>query len=252
MKAAASVRSTDMRPLSRRRTVGILAVSDELYGPAMRAIGIDVGSRALHAVAMDAARAVLEARVFAPSELGELAAWASQAAVAAIDAPDGPSTGAHAIDHEVAPKFRAGRCGEVALGRQRGYWVPWVTPAEPAAGSWMDVGIRVHGALRDAGMETIEVFPNAGFRELAGGARLEPKTTAAGLRRRAALLRASGVRDAGAQMRSHDELDASLAALVALQRTEGRAVRVGCPDDAACERDGSAIWLPAALIARRT
>jgi hypothetical protein len=191
--------------------------------------------------------------VFTSSELGELVRWAGGAAVAAIDAPDGPSVGAHATDAEVAPKFRAGRCGEVALGRRRGYWVSWVTPAEPAPGSWMDVGIRAHAALRtDGGVETIEVFPHAGFRELAGGARLERKTTAAGVHRRAALLRANGLVEAALETWSHDALDAALAALVALQRTEGRAVRVGCPDDTRCGRDGSAIWLPAIRVTTRT
>jgi predicted nuclease with RNAse H fold len=219
----------------------------------MHAIGVDVGSRALHAVAVDDRLAVLDARAFGSSELGELVAWASGAAVAAIDAPDGPSTGAHASDADVAPKFRAGRCGEVALGRQRGYWVSWVTPAEPAPGSWMDVGIRTHAALRVAGgIDTIEVFPHAGFRELAGGARLPRKTAATGRRDRAALLRARGLRDADVEGWSHDALDAALAALVALDAAEGRAQRVGCPEGARCGQDGSAIWLPAVLVARRT
>ena len=210
----------------------------------MRAIGVDVGSRALHAVALD--DGCVDARVFAIAELRELAAWCAGAVGVGIDAPDGPSAGAHACDAQVAPKFRAGRCGEVALGRQRGYWVSWVTPAEPAPGSWMDAGIRTHVALREVGIETIEVFPYAGFRVLAGGARLPRKTTAAGLRERAALLRASGVRDGDLARWSHDLLDGALAAVVALQRAEGRAERIGCPEDAGCGQDGSAIWLPVA------
>ena len=206
----------------------------------MTYVGVDVGARALHAVAVDGSCTVLDAATFDASDLDALAAWAVDATVAAIDAPDGPSVGAHAGDAEVAPKFRTGRCGEVALGRQRGHWVSWVTPAQPEPGSWIDVGIRVHAALQ----ETIEVYPHAGFRELAGGAALPKKATVAGRLARAALLRAAGLRSGDLDRWSHDALDAGLAAVVALHRAQGRAQRVACSPDEACGQDGSAIWLP--------
>jgi predicted nuclease with RNAse H fold len=211
-----------------------------------RYVGIDVGSRALHAVAIDDSCAVTCAAIFETGELDELVAWAGDGAVAAVDAPDGPSRGAHSADATVAPKFRRGRCGEVALGRRRGYWVPWVTPAHPAPGSWIDVGIRVHAALP---MTTIEVFPNAGFRVLAGGASLPKKTSVQGVRARARLLRDAGLRALGLEAWSHDGLDAALAALVALHCATGGAVRVGCAEDEPCGQDGSAIWLPPGVLA---
>jgi predicted nuclease with RNAse H fold len=207
-----------------------------------RYVGIDVGSRALHAVAIDDACAVTGAAVFEAGELDDLAAWAAGCAVAAVDAPDGPSRGAHNRDTAVAPKFRRGRCGEVALGRQRGYWVPWVTPTRPAPGSWIEVGISVHASLP---MTTLEVFPNAGFRSLAGAGAVPKKTTAAGIRERARLLRAAGLQARDLQAWSHDALDAALAAIVALQCAAGRAQRIGCAEDESCGQDGSAIWLPA-------
>jgi predicted nuclease with RNAse H fold len=207
----------------------------------MTFVGVDVGARALHAVAVDGSCAVLDAAIFDACHLDALAAWAADATVVAIDAPDGPSIGAHASDPSVAPKFRVGRCGEVALGRQRGYWVSWATPRDPAPGSWIDVGIRAHAALP----ATIEVFPHAGFRELAGGAPLTRKTTAAGRRARAGLLRAAGLSARDMESWSHDTLDAALAAVVALDRGMNRAQRVGCAEGEPCGQDGSAIWLPA-------
>jgi predicted nuclease with RNAse H fold len=207
----------------------------------MTYVGVDVGARTLHAVAVDGSSAVLDAAIFDARHVEALVVWAGAATIAAIDAPDGPSVGAHAGDAEVAPKFRTGRCGEVALGRKRGYWVSWVTPAQPEPGSWIDVGIRVHAALQ----ETIEVYPHAGFRELAGGTTLPKKTTVAGRRARAGLLRAAGLSARTMESWSHDTLDAALAAIVALHRGMDRAQRLGCGEDEPCGQDGSAIWLPA-------
>src|SRR4051812_34736212 len=130
----------------------------------MRCIGVDVGAVKLHAVALS-----LEVRVF--DDLRALARWADGADAVAIDAPAQLSTRPHAEDASLAPKFPAARCGEVALGREHGYWVPWVGPAEPPDGGWLAVGLAAHAALPGA----VEAYPYAGFRELAGGARLPRK-----------------------------------------------------------------------------
>src|SRR5436305_13323349 len=99
----------------------------------MRCIGVDVGAEKLHAVALP-----LDVRVF--GDVGELAAWARGAGAIAVDAPAQLSTRPHADDVELAPKFRAARCGEIALGREHGYWVPWVGPGERPDGRWLAVG----------------------------------------------------------------------------------------------------------------
>ena len=194
----------------------------------MRCIGVDVGAVKLHAVALP-----LDVRVF--EDAGALASWADGAAVVAIDAPAQLSTRPHAGDDALAPKFRAARCGEIALGREHGYWVPWVGPAERPDGGWLAMGLAAHEALPGA----LEAFPYAGFRELAGGAPLARKQTREGRDQRAALLREAGV-EAGAAW-SHDTLDAALCAGVARDRAAGRARRV------TCGHDDSAIWLPGSV-----
>src|SRR5687768_5470387 len=104
-------------------------------------VGIDVGTNAFHAVAIDAEHSSVAGRVFAANEFDTVVDWVASAQVIAIDAPDRPSTGAHLADERVAAKFREGRCAEVALGLEASFWVPWVTPARPVPGSWIDVGI---------------------------------------------------------------------------------------------------------------
>ena len=194
----------------------------------MRCIGIDVGAAKLHAVALP-----LDVRVF--GDVAALAAWARGAGAIAVDAPAQLSTRPHAGDEALAPKFRAARCGEVALGREHGYWVPWVGPSEPPDGGWLAVGLAVFEALPGA----VEAYPYAGFRELAAGAALARKQTRAGREQRASLLRAAGV-PAEASW-SHDVLDAALCAVVARDHAAGRARRVGCG------HDDSAIWLPGSV-----
>src|SRR4051812_19074213 len=191
----------------------------------MRCIGVDVGAAKLHAVALP-----LEVQIF--EDVGALATWAAGAAAVAIDAPAQLSTRPHACDATLAPKFRAARCGEVALGREHGYWVPWVGPAEAPETGWLAVGLAAHAALPGA----LEAYPYAGFRELAGGAALARKQRRDGRAQRAALLRDAGV-DADARW-SHDTLDAALCAVVARDHAAGRARRV------TCGHDDSAIWLP--------
>ena len=156
----------------------------------------------------------------------------------AVDAPSALSPLVHAGDDTLAPKFRAARCGEIALGRDAGVWVPWVSPPAdrslPVAG-WIEVGLRLFEGLAAAGYEAVETYPHAVFRSLAGGARVPAKSTAAGLRRRVELLRAAGVAEVTFPLWGHDGLDACAAALVA-----------AAPDPRVltCGHDGSSIWLP--------
>ena len=209
-------------------------------------VGIDVGTNAFHAVAIDESRSSVAGRVFAADELDGVVEWAATAEVIAIDAPDRPSIGAHLTDDRVAAKFREGRCGEVALGLEAQFWVPWVTPVTPVPGSWIDVGIGLHERLRrETGADVIEVFPYACFRRLADGDQLPTKSSVEGMRARVALLEAEGLDDPHLDLWSHDSIDAAVAAVVAAQRAAGAAEGLGCPQDASCGHDGSVIWLPA-------
>jgi len=180
---------------------------------------------------------VVRAEVVDAREPGAVLSLLGEAQGVAVDSPGAWSTAPHAGDETIAPKFRLGRCGEIALGREYGIWVPWSTPPEPAPGTWMAAGIELFAALRAAGHDPVEAYPYGGFRLLAGG-RLPKKTTPEGRAARAGLLRAAGVEVDGLE-KSHDFLDAALVALVAHQRAQGTA-RV-----ATCGHDQSSIWLPA-------
>ena len=195
--------------------------------------GVDVGARILHAVVLDGRGRLLGTAAFDGAE--PLVRWLDGAAGVGVDSPDAWSTAPHASDATLSPKFRTARCGEIGLGRLYRIWVPWTTPVDPAPGSWMAAGIELCAALRAAGHQPLEVYPYGGFRLLGG--RLPPKTTAAGRSARAEVLGAAGV-DAGPLGRSHDLLDAAMAALVALHHGAGLAL------GATCGHDGSAIWLP--------
>lgn len=199
-------------------------------------LGIDVAAEAVHCVELATDGSVVRAAVVARDRIGELVGWARAVGVVAIDAPLCLSTAPHRADATLAPKFRGARCGEVALGRERGIWVPWIGPAVAPPDGWIATGLALAGALADAA-ECLETFPQAVFRTLAGE-RVAPKSTRHGLAARVALLGAAGVGEPGLAMWSHDGLDAAAAALVALHRAEGRAEAV------TCGHDGSAIWLP--------
>jgi predicted nuclease with RNAse H fold len=206
----------------------------------VRFVGIDLGAMAIHCVVLDEARRVVDGRVLASDASGELESVTAGTTGVAIDAPAALSTAPHADDMALPPKFRHARCCEVALGREHRLWVPWVTPT--AAGTlpgWMQVGLRLHAELAANGHAPIEVYPYAGFRLLAGGA-LPKKTTVEGVRKRVALLVAQGVAAGWMRLWSHDALDATLAALLALRARDGTAIPVGCG------HDGSAIWIPTA------
>jgi hypothetical protein len=186
----------------------------------------------------------VDVAVFPAGDVPALVAWAAGARVAAIDGPDGPSTGAHAADATLAPKFRVARTGEVALGRHHGLWVSWATPPELPPGGWMDVAARLHRALAADGIEALEVYPHGAFRELAGGERLPSKRTADGRARRAALVAAEIVDPERLIGGSHHALDAAAAALVAADRVAGVAVAAGPRAGDPPGDDGSRIWLP--------
>jgi predicted nuclease with RNAse H fold len=200
-------------------------------------VGIDVGANRLHVAALDRRGRVHDAAVFSRAQLPELAEWLPEAEVVAIDAPAALSAAPHAGDETLGTKFRRARCAEIALGRNFGYWVPWVTPAGPPMPGWMETGFAVYEALGRSRRTLLEVYPYAGFRRLANR-QLAKKTTVAGLVQRVELLWAAGVQGEGLQMWSHDSLDALLGAVVAKRYAEGAAV------EASCGHDDSAIWLP--------
>jgi predicted nuclease with RNAse H fold len=200
--------------------------------------GVDVGARRVHAVVINGCGRLVSAEVVPAAETGALLEVLTRVRGLAVDSPGAWSTAPHAGDETIARKFRLGRCGEIALGREYGIWVPWSTPPEPAPGTWMATGIELFGVLRAAGHDPVEAYPYGGFRLLAGE-RLPKKTTREGRAARAQLLRSAGVEVDGLE-RSHDFLDAALVALVARQRSLGTA-RV-----ATCGHDQSGIWLPAA------
>ena len=118
-------------------------------------VGLDVGLRRLHAVAIDEAGAVAWAAAFDPPEA---VARLEGADGVAVDSPGAWSTAPHAADETVPRKFRLARCGEIDLGRTHGIWVPWSTPPEPAPGTWMATGIALFDALRDAGHDPVEAY----------------------------------------------------------------------------------------------
>jgi predicted nuclease with RNAse H fold len=215
-------------------------------GSGDRFVGIDLGARSLHVVTLAGAGARLtvhDARVVDPDALAELTPIAASARAVAIDAPAAPSRACHARDTELAPKFRTARCGEIALGRATGIWVPWPTPARAEeAPPWMHVGFAAWTECRGHGPEPMEVYPAGAFRVLAGG-RVPPKTTPAGLVARRALLAEHIEAPPGFAMWSHDGLDAAVAALTAAHGAWGTAVAHG-HHDATC--DPTPVWLPAA------
>jgi predicted nuclease with RNAse H fold len=200
--------------------------------------GVDVGARKVHVVVIDGRSRVVRAEAVPASEMERLLGLLGPVTGVAVDSPGAWSTAPHAGGETIARKFRLGRCGEIALGRDYGIWVPWSTPPTPQPGTWMATGIELFDILRAAGHDPVEAYPYGGFRLLAGG-RLPKKTTVEGRAARAGLLRSADV-EVEALEKSPDFLDAALVALVARHRSLGTA-RV-----ATCGHDQSGIWLPAA------
>ena len=180
--------------------------------------------------------------VFEPFVVGSAAqavGWAAGLDQIAVDAPDRLSTAPHAGDATLPGKFREARCAEIALGRQRGIWVPWTTPARAPVAPWMEVGFAVFAGLRALGRDPFEVYPAGAFWLLSGRRWPARKTTAEGRAARIAILRGLGVAGSALDCWSHHALDALMAAVVARDRGRGRAIGTGCG------HDGSAIWMPA-------
>ena len=200
----------------------------------MRAVGIDVGARTLHAVALDGSHAE-----FPATALGAVVEFCAGADSVAIDAPASLSTAPHLDDTDVNRKFRIGRCGEIAAGQRYGVWVPWVTPVTDPP-SWMVTGFALWEALVAAGHDPMEVYP-AGCFWLLNGRRWPPnKATPAGRAARIALLDfGHHINGDDIAMWSHHFIDAAMAAVVAGQGRTG-ALAAG-HDGPRC--DGSALWL---------
>jgi predicted nuclease with RNAse H fold len=133
------------------------------------------------------------------------------AAVIAIDAPSEPATG-RVHDGTRSAKFAVARCNEIAAGEELGIWVPWVTPKLDAAPGWMRAGFALWDALRADGHDPVEVYPAGSFWLLHGRRWPPKKSTPEGRAARLALLEPFvGPLD----LRSHDHIDAVMAAVVA-------------------------------------
>lgn len=170
----------------------------------MTVAGIDLGATRIHVALLDDDGVT----VTTTGDVDEVAALCREARAIAIDAPSDPATGrVHTGRH--SPKFAVARCNEIAAGEQLGIWVPWVTPTIDAAPSWMRTGFDVWAALRDDAHAPVEVYP-AGCFWLANGRRWPPKkSTPDGRAARRALL------GLDADLRTHDHIDAAMAAVVA-------------------------------------
>jgi predicted nuclease with RNAse H fold len=199
-----------------------------------------VGADRLHIVALGPTGCVVETAVFDPHDHETVEAWFAElpaGSVIAIDGPPGPSAMPFAEDATVSAKFRRARGCEVELGRQRGIWVSFATGPEPLVG-WMAEAARIHSIAEALVSPALETYPHAIFRTLLGR-RPAKKTTGLGIAERVAALRLVGVDEPALAMWSHDALDAAAAAVVALDHRSGSAVAIRC------ERDDTAIWLPA-------
>lgn len=211
------------------------------------AVGMDLGESAIHLVGMAEDGAVTFAEVLPTGDLEEALSRIGVDIWAAIDAPDEQRDPRHLEDLTLSPKFRPARCAEIALGEQRGYWVPWVTPRSgEVCPGWMKTGFETWRTTLRVGIRTIEVYPHAAFRVLAGGRQLAKKSTAVGGAMRIKLLERVGVSADFLAMWSHDSVDAAVAAVVARDARLGLADEVRCAQGDAVAHDGSAIWLPAA------
>jgi hypothetical protein len=209
-----------------------------------RFVGVDLGADALHAVVVTSVAGgtptVSACRTFHADDLATLVKLCRGAAEVAIDAPDALSLGPHVDDLRLKPKFRTGRCSDVASsGRGGGPAVPWVTPmAGMPVPSWMATGFQVWAELRRHGHDPMEVFPAGCFYRLNGGRWPERKTTSKGRSQRIALLRHYVALPKQVEMWSHDGIDALVAALVAHQ---GRRLAVAI-DHHCGSPDGSRLW----------
>ncbi len=185
-------------------------------------VGIDPGAKAITCAVLAADGAVVDVRVFDGVDAESAGAWAIGAGEAiAIDAPDRPSVRPHADDDDLPMKFRPARCAEIALGRERGIWVPWVTPSIEPFPAWMQVGFTLFDRARELGGDPVEVYPHSIYRTLADGRPLPSKACWPSRAARIALLEERGLVVPMAPAWSHDALDAVAAALVARDQASG-------------------------------
>jgi predicted nuclease with RNAse H fold len=228
------------RFLFRSRQAGVESRQGRSEGRdvADKCVGINVGGSSIHCVALSADGHVTDSAVIPAQAIDEVVGWLSGADAVAVDSPEELSRAPHSEDPTLSKKFQHARCAEIALGRARRIWVPWVTPTCEPVPAWMEAGFRLFSELKAAGHHPIEVFPYAAFSVLVGpGARLLAKRTVGGVLARVGLLSARGVKEPSLAVWSHDGLDALLAAVIARDWAEDRAQRV------TCGHDGSAIWL---------
>jgi predicted nuclease with RNAse H fold len=156
-------------------------------------VSIDVRTEGLNCISVDSKLRVDETALVPTQEFEQLPVWIVEAKVVAVDAPANISTAPHANDHELSGKFREARCAEIALWRECGSWVPWTAPITAPPDGWMKVGLDLYDAISQMSTaEVIEIYPYAGFRELAGRKGLAKKTTIIGARERVELLRGNG------------------------------------------------------------
>jgi predicted nuclease with RNAse H fold len=191
-----------------------------------------LGARAIYVAVIDGdgersvvTRAVVEATD--PAGIEQVVEICRGADAIAIDAPASPSGGLHAND------------GTTKRGKFT--TVPWVTPV--AGGefeAWMHSGFRLWNALVEAEHDPMEVYPAGCFWLLNGRRWPAKKTVAEGLKQRRAMLERFVELPETAAFWSHDAVDATMAAVVAMQGpTSARPARHG----ARC--DSSTIWFPA-------
>lgn len=181
------------------------------------AAGIDVSlTRGLDVVVLDGARQVLGVHRRLPVDDLAAVLGSIRPAAVAVDAPDrwAPPGERRAAERQLA-----------SLGI-RCFW----TPDEAGSGhpfhGWMHVGMAVHATVRRGGLEALEVFPHASAVALAGWQRPPGALTGAARRRwRAGLLAGRGL--TVDRLRSHDEVDAGLAALTAAMALAGDCFTVG-------------------------
>lgn len=149
-----------------------------------------------------------------------VAATVADAVLVGVDAPAAWAPHGQASRPDERDFARAGVCGirytpdeAAARARTDGY-LDWV---------WQ--GMALYGALADAGIPSVEVFPTAAWTRWCGarGRRSRLAWARAGLRR----LRAEGLDDDAGDRPSQDAMDAIAAALVARQATAGAVERFG-------------------------
>ena len=235
---------------------------------AVRAVGIDVGTTAHHAVLLRGADTTVSGRhclptvtavhmavLDRPGSLDALVELCARADAVGIDAPD-RQTGGCSL-HAGA----RGRCAEVALAarahgrstRLVGGPVSMLTPAWdapfPERLGWMRTGFALWRELAAACPDTlaVETYPSGSFRRLAAGAsppvRLAPRRRRAAALQRLELLTGLAEIPATAAMWSLDGVDALAAALAVYGLVVGRGAVVAHHEHAG--EDGSRIVLVA-------